>query len=102
MGSGEASRAMQAVRAGKEMRKEDDSPFWDDFISLCANSDGLAELFDVSPEKVRSWPEKIRQQLEELEQHTAQSPSEKEDKEMLPTGDTGAVTTNQDPYLGEL
>ncbi len=101
MGSGEDSKTLAVVRTGKEMRKEDESQFWDEFISLCSNADGLAELLDVNPEKVRSWPNKIHDALQQLEQHHLENPSEEEKAEVVPTGDNGAITTNVDPYLGE-
>jgi hypothetical protein len=97
MTSGEDGRALNVVRLGKDMRDEDQGSFWDDFISLCGNSDGLSELFGVSREKIASWPAKIQEMLDKLEQHNAESPTEREDKEVVATGDTGAFTTNQDP-----
>lgn len=102
MTSGEDSRALTAVRAGKSLHKEDETPFWDEFITICANREGLAELFDVSPEKISSWPSRIKDYLEKLQKHDAESTHEPEDQEMIPTGDNGAVTVNQDPYIGEI
>lgn len=101
MNSGEDSKTLAVVRTGKDMRKEDESQFWDEFVSLCSNADGLAELLDVNAEKVRSWPNKIHDALQQLEQHHLENPSEEEKTEVIPTGDNGAVTTNVDPYLGE-
>lgn len=100
MGGAEDSAAINVIKSGKDLRKEDEPQFWDDFITLCSNADGLADLLDVSPEKIRSWPAKIKEMLEKLEKHTAESPKEKEDKEVIPTGDNGAITTNVDPYMG--
>lgn len=102
MDSGESSAALNVVKAGKELRKEDETQFWDDFVSLCSNSDGLADLLDVNAEKIRSWPGKIKDMLDKLDLHTAEDPNEKEKAEVIPTGMNGAVTTNVDPYLGEL
>lgn len=102
MNSGEDSRALTAVRAGKDLRAEEDSPFWDDFITLCANRDGLAELLDVTPEKISTWPARIKEHLDKLLKHDAEDPTKPEDTEQIPTGDNGAVTVNQDPYFGEM
>lgn len=102
MTSGDDSRVLTAVRVGKDMHKEGDTPFWDEFIKLCGNTDGLAELLDVSPQKISSWPSRIQKNLEKLQKHDAESPHHKEEEKLIPTGDNGAVTTNVDPYLGEL
>lgn len=102
MDSGDESRILTVLRAGKTLHKEGETLFWDEFITLCANREGMAELLGVAPEKVSSWPSKIREHLDELQKSDAQNPSEPEDQEMIPTGDNGAVTTNVDPYLGEL
>jgi hypothetical protein len=99
MDSGEESQAVQLVRAGEELRKEDESSFWDDFLSLLSNSEGFAELLGVTPEQIMAWPDKIRQIRERLEKDKNQKPSDDEEKEVLPTGDNGAITTNQDPVM---
>lgn len=102
MTSGDDSRALNAVRAGKNLHSDDDVPFWDEFITLCANRDGLAELLDISPEKISSWPSRIKEQLEKLQKSDVSNPKAEEEKEVIPTGDNGAVVVNQDPYLGEI
>lgn len=99
MDSGEDSASMSIVRTGKQLRKDDETQFWDDFISLCSNADGLAELLEVSPQKIRSWPTKIKEVLDKLQTRTAEDPSEKQKDELLPTGETGAVTLNSDPLI---
>lgn len=103
MGSGEDSEAIEVVRAGKNLRKEDDSPFWDEFISLCSNTRGMANLLNVAPEKISNWPAKITEALEKLEKNDAEDPGIKDDMEMIPSGDNGAITaTNLDPNLGDM
>lgn len=96
MSSGEDDRALVVARVGKEMRDENETPFWDEFMSLCNNADGLSQLLGVPAENIRSWPAKISEVLEKLEKQTAVSPSEKNNDELMPTGDNGAFT-NQDP-----
>jgi hypothetical protein len=59
-------------------------------------------LLDVSPQKISSWPARIRENLEKLQRHDAESPHHREEEKLMPTGENGAVTTNVDPYLGEL
>lgn len=104
MDSGEGSKADGAIRAGLDLRKDDERSFWEDFMDLCSNSQGLSELLDVRPEQVSSWPEKIRKHLDDVENHDSESPTNAEDREMLPTGATGAVEVpdNMDPFMGDL
>ena len=104
MDSGESNKADGIIRAGLDLRKDDEQSFWEDFMNLCGNSEGLAELLDVRPEQVSSWPEKIREHLDNIDHQDSESPTNAEDREMLPTGDTGAVEMpdNMDPFLGEL
>ena len=102
MTSGLDSQALTAVRAGEGLHDEGETSFWDEFITLCANRDGLAELLDVSPDKISSWPARIQEYQEKMQKHNLESPHEPEEKEMIPTGQNGAVVTNQDPYLGEI
>ena len=103
MDSGDDAETLSVVRAGKDLRKEEESPFWDDFMSLCSNSRGMAALLGVSHEKVINWPGRIREHLDKLETHDAEDPSSKDDMEMMPTGDNGAIaTTNMDPNLGAI
>lgn len=98
MSSGEDDRVMVVVRTGKELHKENQTPFWDEFVSLCNNSDGLAQLLGVGKEMVATWPSKIQEALEKLEKHAQMSPSEDEKDELMPTGDNGAVSFgNSDP-----
>lgn len=102
MDSGEESKAAQLIRAGEQLRKEDEQSFWDDFLSLLSNTEGFADLFNVDSSKVLGWGQRIR----ELRQKTQNDPDhksrEEEETEVIPTGDNGAVTTNQDPMLGDL
>jgi len=102
MTSGMDSQALTAVRAGEGLHQDGETSFWDEFITLCANREGLAELFDVSADKVSSWPSRIKEHLEEMKKHHVESPHEDEQQEMIPTGENGAVVTNQDPYFGEM
>jgi hypothetical protein len=100
MGSGEENRSLVVVRAGKILHKEGQAPFWDEFISLCNNTEGMAQLLGVGKEMVATWPAKIQEALDKLERHNAHHPSEDEKDEVMPTGDNGAVSfTNQDPKI---
>lgn len=100
MDSGEEGQAMQAIRAGLHLRSEEDGPsFWEDFISICSNTSGLAALLGVKEENVSRWATRIRQALQDAEKHDQQHGSEEEEEEMMPTGETGAVTDqNMGPF----
>jgi hypothetical protein len=63
--SGGSSLAMQAVRAGMEFRG---GTFWDDFLKLCRNSEGVAELFDVKPDQVVGWSARIGEMRDQVQQ----------------------------------
>lgn len=102
MTSGEDGPILAVVKAGKEMRGDGEASFWDEFISLCSNSEGLADLFGVSKEKINSWPTRISEYLDKIEQSTGGTVGDREEKEIMPTGETGAFTTNQDPKLGAI
>jgi hypothetical protein len=58
--------------------------FWDNFILVCNNKEGLATLLKVSPEKIASWPPTIQQYLEKSKAHA--NPESKEKTHMLDTG----------------
>lgn len=103
MSSGEDDRALVVARIGKEMHEEGETSFWDEFVTICNNADGLSQLLGVPAGQIRSWPAKIQEVLDKLERQTAVNPSEKQKAEMVPTGDNGAFTTNQDPSnIGDL
>lgn len=89
--NGEENEAINIVRIGNDLRKNNDVSFWDDFINLCSNSKGLSELLGVEKEKISRWPAKIKEALEEMNKQKKEEPSEKENKKMIPTGDTGSV-----------
>lgn len=91
--SGEEGRAAAVVRAGEALHGEGETSFWDEFVSLCRNSEGMASLLGVSGEQVRRWPAKIR----EISDRLSYSRTEKEKKdEMLPTGSNGAVVFGEE------
>lgn len=98
MNTGEQKRALSIIRLGKNLHKKNQTPFWEEFISLCNDSEGLSELLGVSREVIQSWPSKISDALDESES-SAESPYDKMDQKVIPTGENGAFVTNQDPYI---
>jgi hypothetical protein len=85
MDSGVESKGMQVVRAGLALRGKGDSSFWQDFIKLCANANGLADLLNVKRETVTSWASKIQEAISAVEKHDQQHGDSQE--EIMPTGD---------------
>lgn len=102
MDSGEEDKSIIIVRKGNNLRKEDERSFWEDFIDLCGDAQSLATLLQVEPQKVMKWPSRIRDMLEKLKAHEAENPGREDRDEVIPTGDNGAFTVNQDPNIGEL
>lgn len=97
MSSGEDDKQLVVVRTGQQLHNEKQIPFWDEFNSLCSDAEGLSQLLGVSKEQVSTWPARIREALGKLEKYKAMNPSDKEDTELMPTGQNGAFTTNSDP-----
>jgi hypothetical protein len=91
MNSGDSSETIAIARTGEDLC---DGKFWENFIKLCSNSNGMAQLLGVSPEKVIGWPAKIKNALEDL-----QKDKEEQGKTtLIPTGDN----LNTDPDLGQM
>ncbi len=77
--------AMDIIRSGLRLRGEDSSrSFWDDFLQMCSNSDGFAELLDVRPEQVAKWTSRIREMMDKVEKSEEQDSADK--KNILQTG----------------
>lgn len=58
--------------------------FWDNFILVCNNKEGLAALLNISSDKVASWPLLIKQNLEKSKQE--KNPESKETTHIMDTG----------------
>lgn len=85
---GEESKAMRVVRTGVGLRQSKScGNFWDDFIAICNDGEGLAELLNVPSEKVGSWASKIQEILDKVESADDQETSKKK-AEVVPTGIT--------------
>lgn len=52
--------AMKAIRTGLNI----DDNFWNNFILICNNPEALSELLDVNMEKVASWGNKVKHNLD--------------------------------------
>jgi hypothetical protein len=99
--SGESSLSMQAIRSGLELRGESNRTFWDDFLQLCNNGDGLSELLNVKPEQISLWSSRIRAMIEQVNREDDNQNASK--KNVLPTGDShfsssGEQSPTQSPF----
>lgn len=65
--------------------------FWDNFILVCNNKEGLAALLNISPEKVASWPPTVQKYLDKSK--SEKNPESKEKTNIIDTGveDHGVV-----------
>ncbi|NBT59638.1 hypothetical protein EBT16_12725, partial [bacterium] len=66
----EKEKALDVVRKG--MNLQGDRDFWDDFLSLCGNSGGMAALLDVPREKITALGGRIgemRRKVGEADHH---------------------------------
>ena len=61
--SGVESESMDIVRSGMNLS----DGFWDNFISLCGDSQAISELFEVPRSKVATWGKKINSLIEKIE-----------------------------------
>jgi hypothetical protein len=62
--------------------------FWDNFILVCNNKDGMAALLNISPEKIASWPPIIQSYLDKAKNH--KNPESKEKTKIINTGEENA------------
>lgn len=74
-------KAMSAIRTGIGVREE----FWDDFLRVINNSDGLSALLDVPTTKISSWHDRVKHNLEKVRQADA-VPDPKDSGKLLKTG----------------
>lgn len=74
-------RAMSAIRTGIGV----DENFWDHFLQVINNSEGLSELLEVPVTKISTWHEKIRHNLERVKKADA-VPETGDNGKLLKTG----------------
>jgi hypothetical protein len=80
--SGVESEAMDIVRSGMNIS----DGFWDDFISLCGDSQAMSELLEVPRGKVATWGKKITSIIERIEKEDS---NDSERSDTITTGDEG-------------
>jgi|LakMenEpi03Aug12_release.lakeMendotaPanAssembly.Ray.scaffolds.fasta_scaffold01099_36 hypothetical protein len=61
--------------------------FWDDFIQLLNNSEGLSSLLDISINDITSWRKKIESALKKVQLEDGEVETKK-NKKLIKTGQT--------------
>lgn len=94
MGSGEESAAMKVVRAGMNLREdEEDTTFWQDFMNLCSDAEGMADLLGVKSAEVRRWSQRIRENIGQIKDINRTNPEGEDQSKVMATGDNdGALS----------
>lgn len=92
-------KSLEVVRSGINLRGEE---FWEDFITLCYDSDSMSELLDVSKEKISKWPSLIEKALEEIRNIDGQPSKISKRNKMVSTGEelsdpNGIEAVNNEP-----
>jgi hypothetical protein len=75
-------RTTSVIRSGIGIRDN----FWEDFISILNNSEGLSELLDVPTTKISEWHERISKALEKVNQIDGEQ-KPMDNVKLLKTGD---------------
>lgn len=74
-------RAMSAIRTGIGVSEE----FWDNFLSVINNSEGLSQLLDIPVTKIASWHDKVKQSLDKVKKADA-TPDPSDNGQLIKTG----------------
>lgn len=94
MSSGEDTHAMRVIRTGLHLRNNKKAPnFWDDFLQVMGDPQGVSDLLGIKPQQVRTWQVRIKELIRHVEEADAQNPEGKENKQVIPTGNNGAIVT---------
>jgi hypothetical protein len=88
MDSGEESGATKVVRTGMNLgQSKNDTSFWQNFMNLTSDSEGMADLLGVKPAEVRRWSEKIRFEIQQIQKSDSANPEGDDNNKVIPTGD---------------
>jgi hypothetical protein len=74
-------KALDIVRKGMTLQRGND--FWEDFLRLCGDSEGMAALLGVARDKVTGLPGRV----ERLKATVGDSESKSKKDKMIKTGD---------------
>ena len=75
------TNAMKAIRNGLGINKD----FWDQFLLLLNNSEALSDLLNVPVEKIGTWYELVKNNLDKVHESDGEV-IPKEKKRLLKTG----------------
>ena len=89
------TKSMKAIRTGIAVKED----FWDDFVQVCNNAEGIAELLGVRPEQVGGWGSRVKHNLDRVRNADAAGEGEEKPKtKVLDTGDSlGGIAMNNNP-----
>ena len=71
-GDDDNGKALEAIRNGLNLLPD----FWDDFLKVVNNSDGLASLLGVDAGQVTQWGEKVSNALKKIKDTDANQPED--------------------------
>lgn len=77
----EDQKALEVVRKGVNLQRGED--FWDDFLRLCGDSEGMAALLGVARERVSG----LYGRIERMRSMVGDSEKSKSKTKMIKTGD---------------
>ena len=86
-------KAKEAIRSGLNLRTANCGNFWDDFIQVCGNTQGMAELLDVPPQKISRWASSIRQYVTQINREDSEQ-NKNGKATMISTGDNDRELAN--------
>ena len=82
-------KSMSVIRTGLGV----DENFWDNFLQVINNSEGLSQLLDVPTTKISSWHSKVREVLDKVKEADS-TPDLKDSGKLLKTGQSDEVDPN--------
>lgn len=77
----EDDKGMSAIRTGIGVRDD----FWEDFLLVINNSEGLSQLLDIPVTKIAGWHNKIKETLDKVKEKDS-TPELKKNVKLLKTG----------------
>lgn len=75
-------KALEVVRKGMNLQRGAD--FWDDFLSLCGNSEGMAALLNIPRENITGLGGRINKLKKEIEPDKKET---RKNSKIIKTGD---------------
>lgn len=92
--SGIESPAMRVIRSGNSIRGEGKNPFWEDFLQVINDAEGIADLLAIRPDQIRTWSKRIHHAMESVKKADSKDGQK---NEMLPTGDQPKLNPGDSP-----